>query len=166
MGLADAMLVEFERSLPLTRTHLERAPQDKLSWRPAPKSMTLGQLALHLAVSPGAVAQMAMQDSVEMPDFRTFPEPQSVAEILAAFDQSIEQVRQALTGLEDARLEGTISFTRQGQAVMSFPRKDFLRDIILNHTYHHRGQLSVYLRLLGVSVPPSFGPTADEKPFG
>lgn len=164
MTLVESMLEEFERSLPTTRRHLERVPEDKLMWRPAEKSMTLGQLALHLAHAPGEVARMGVQGSVEIPDNSAgFPQPASVAEILKTFEESAEALREALRDLSDERLQAPISFTRNGEVMMSWPRGLFLRDVMLNHNYHHRGQLSVYFRLLDVPVPVSFGPTADEQ---
>ncbi len=164
MRIAEAMLAELERAIPVTRRHLERVPEDRLDWRPTPKSLTLGQLALHIAESSGKVAQLALQDVVALPPSREFPQPTSVAEVLDALDRSLNEARRALEGVDDERLDRDVTFTRGGQTLISYPRKDFLRDIMLNHLYHHRGQLTVYLRELDVPVPPSFGPTADEAP--
>ena len=161
MTLAQAIVVEYEAIVPVTRRHLERIPADMLGWRPDPKSMSIGQLGLHIAQSSGGVSGFVALESVEMPDFG-FPEPATVAEMLEAFDASAAQVRANLWGLSDEQMAGSLSFTAGGETVMTFPRGGFARDIVLNHLYHHRGQLSVYLRLLGVPVPSSFGPTADE----
>lgn len=163
MQLAELMLAEFERSIPTTKRHLERVPEDRLTWRPAPKSLTVGQLAFHIATAPGGVARLSLQDSAELPDFREFPQPSTTAEILNAFHRSVEEARSVLGGITEAQMNGTISFTRSGQHVITFQRADFLRDILFNHLYHHRGQLSVYLRELGVPVPSTFGPSADEE---
>lgn len=162
MPQIDAILEEFERTLPATRRYLERIPEDKLRWRPAAKSMNLGQLALHIALSPGEVAELGVQDSAELPEFNHFPEPASTAAILDAFDQSVKTVQELLPGTSDERLEGQLTFTVKGQVAAAMPRITFFRDIFLNHTYHHRGQLSVYLRELDVPLPWTFGPTADE----
>lgn len=164
MTIAETILAEFEAQAPLTRRHLERVPEDKLDWKPAEKSMTLGQLALHIAQTPGGVAEFIGLDALELPDFE-FPHPASRDEVLRAYDESVENARIGLSGLSDEVMEGSIAFQKDGETLMQFPRKGFARDIILNHTYHHRGQISVYLRLLGVPVPSSFGPTADE-PMG
>jgi uncharacterized damage-inducible protein DinB len=161
MSLAQSIVLEYEAIVPVTRRHLERIPQDKLGWKPDPKSMSIGQLGLHIAQSSAGVSAFVGHDSVEMPDFG-FPEPATVEEIVAAFDAGTAQVRANLWDISDAAMAGSISFTAGGEAVMTFPRGGFARDIVLNHLFHHRGQLSVYLRLLGVPVPSSFGPTADE----
>lgn len=162
MTLAQNAVLEYEASVPVTRRHLERIPDDKLSWRPDPKSMSIGQLGFHLATSSGGIAEFMRLDNVEMPDFG-FPEPTSTAEILAALDEAAVKVRDNLWNYSDADMAGSCNFVANGQVVMSFPRTMIARDILLNHNYHHRGQLSVYLRLLGIPVPSSFGPSADES---
>jgi uncharacterized damage-inducible protein DinB len=93
------------------------------------------------------------------------PQPKSIAEVFTAFDQSVAAVRGTLGQLGDAGLQGTCSFTKNGAPVMSMPKMGVVRTIILNHSYHHRGQLSVYLRMLNVPVPSIYGPSADENPF-
>lgn len=162
MTRAQEIVLEYEASVPVTRRHLERIPDDKLTWRPDPKSMTLGQLGLHLAASSGGISEFIRLDNVEMPDFG-FPEPASTAEILSALDEAATKVRANLWNYSDADMAGSCNFVANGHVVMTFPRTMIARDILLNHNYHHRGQLSVYLRLLGVPVPISFGPTADEE---
>ena len=161
MTLAQTTVLEYEASVPVTRKHLERIPDDKLTWRPDPKSMSIGQLGLHLATSSGGIAEFMRLDNVEMPNFG-FPEPASTAEILAALDEAAGKVRASLWDFSDEAMGGSCNFVANGHVVMSFPRMMIARDILLNHNYHHRGQLSVYLRLLGVPVPSTFGPSADE----
>lgn len=161
MTLGQAIVLEFEAAAPATRRHLERLPQDKLEWKPDAKSMSAGQLGLHIAQSSGDVSAIVNLDTVDMPDMG-FPQPGTTAEILAAFDGRVGKVRENLWDISDERMSGTIGFAANGEVVMNFPRGAFARDIVLNHLYHHRGQMSVYLRLLGVPVPSSFGPTADE----
>ena len=163
--VAQAMLQEFEQEAKTTRRCLERVPDDKLGWRPHEKSMSAGQLALHLATGPSMVIQIAAGDEFPIPEF-VQPQAGSMAEVLAAFDQSVERVRAELPKIADDRLGGVINFTKNGATVMSFPRGAFLRSVLLNHFYHHRGQLSVYLRSLGAKVPSIYGPSADESPFG
>lgn len=162
MTRAQEIVLEYEASVPVTRRHLERLPENKLSWRPEPKSMSLGQLALHLAESSGGVAEILLNDEVEAPEMG-FPEATSVAQVLAALDASFAKVRATIWEMGDKVMAGSIQLVKNGEILMSFPRLGFARDILLNHNYHHRGQLSVYLRLLGVPVPSSFGPTADEQ---
>jgi uncharacterized damage-inducible protein DinB len=127
--------------------------------------MSAGQLALHLALVPGQVAQMALQDSVHVPNFdQANPEPQNLKEILDAFDSSIAQVRELLQQIDDANMQKMWRATRDGRDVMAVPKTALLRMILLSHWIQHRGQLSVYLRLLGEKVPSSYGPSADELP--
>ncbi len=165
MSIADAFLAEFEQEAKTTRKFLERIPADKLNWRPHEKSMTAGQLALHIAAAPGSIAELAVKDEETAPDFnRPNPQPTSVEEILKAHEESVSKVRRILPSFDDARMQKTWSATVNGKPVMSLPRVAFLRSILLNHWYHHRGQLGVYLRLLGTKVPSSYGPSADELP--
>lgn len=162
MSKIDEIVAEFERTMSATRRYLERIPEDRLTWRPAAQSMTLGQLALHIATAPGGVAQMSLRDSAPLPDFTLLPEPTTRQEVLDALEQSAAMVQRLLPGMSDERFGGDLTFTVNGLVVAHMNRGVFLRDILLNHTYHHRGQLSVYFRELGVPVPSSFGPTADE----
>src|SRR5687768_3254081 len=142
MSSAQSMLAEFEQEAVTTRKFLERLPQDKLDWRPHPKSMSAGQLALHIATAPGGIVKMALPDSAPVPDFGDGrPAPASVREVLDALDESIATVRKVLPVITDERLRGTWTGTVEGKPVLSMPRGAFLRSILLNHWYHHRGQL-------------------------
>ncbi|HSU66944.1 MAG TPA: DinB family protein [Tepidisphaeraceae bacterium] len=163
MSLAQAMLFEFEHEAKTTRKFLERVPADRLTWKPHEKSHTAGALALHIANVPAGVIRSAQSDQSPLPDFKSlFHQPESAPEILAALDRSIEVVRQELPKFDDARLQQTWSGTVNGKVVVSMPRVGFLRFIMLNHWIQHRGQLGVYLRLLGAKVPSSYGPSGDE----
>lgn len=162
MSFAQSILEEFETQAPITRTFLKRLPEDKLTWKPHPKSMSAGQLALHLARVPGGVAQLAKQTSVPAPNFGNQPQPSSLEEVLDTFDQSVAAVRDTLSLLDDATLQEDVRFEKDGQVVFAIQKRRILRDIMLNHWYQHRGQFGVYLRLLDVSVPASWGPSADE----
>jgi len=126
--------------------------------------MSLGELALHLATSPGAIAEWCLVDSLEFPGGK-LPQPSSNAEILAAHDASVEKAKRALTKVGDAGLQQKWQATKNGVAFMTMPKIALVRGIVLNHAYHHRGQLSVYLRLIDVPVPSIYGPSADENPF-
>lgn len=161
MTFAQSIVLEYESSVAATRKCLERIPQDKLAWQPDPKSMSIGQLGLHLATTSAAVAQFIPLESIDVPN-PGFAQPGSVDEILAAIDASVAIVRAQLWDLSDEFMKGSIHFMADGQVVMRFTREDTARMIVLNHLYHHRGQLGVYLRLLGVPVPSTFGPSADE----
>jgi uncharacterized damage-inducible protein DinB len=165
MSLTDAILKEFEMECATTRRVLERVPDDRLTWKPHPKSMSLGELALHLASSPGAIAEWGLVDTMEFPSGRKLPQPSSNAEIVAAHDEGMKKAKSAITRIGDAGLHQNWSATKGGVAFMTMPKIALVRAIVLNHAYHHRGQLSVYLRLIDVPVPSIYGPSADENPF-
>lgn len=165
-SIARAMLAEFERELVTTRRFLERVPADRLTWRPHEKSMTAGELALHIAQSPAGVVKLCLADEATPPNFNAErPRPQTLHEVLSALDSAADYVRQTLPTIDDGRMRQTFKVVRGDKTLMSVPRADFLRAIMLNHCYHHRGQLGVYLRLLGAVVPSSYGPSGDESPF-
>lgn len=164
MRTADSILAEVNQEAETTKRVLDCVPADKLSWKPHPKSFSLGQLALHIAEGPGMIIEAAMADSFEAPGF-TQPEPRTSQEIQTAFSSSLEKVRSALGKVDDARLNAPWTLTRNGKVLMSMPRIGFVRSIMMNHIYHHRGQLSVYLRLLDVPLPSIYGPSADTNPF-
>lgn len=164
--LADALLQELEMEAATTRRVLERIPDDQLSWRPAPRSRTMGELAQHIAANPGSVCMLASQNPASPPEFTgADPVPANAAELLTTLDTSLAQARQVLGGMSDSDLLETWRMTAGGHDVMVMPRIALLRAVLLNHWYHHRGQLSVYLRQVGVPVPSIYGPSADENPF-
>ena len=163
--IATSLLAEFEQELGATRKFLERVPEDRLTWRPHEKSMTAGQLALHIAQSPEGVLRMAQSDEAAPPDFSSGrQQPATLREVLEALDQGAAYLRQTLPTIDDNRMRETFRVVQGGRTLMSLPRVAFLRSIMLNHWYHHRGQLGVYLRLLGATVPSSYGPSGDEMP--
>jgi uncharacterized damage-inducible protein DinB len=164
MTIASTLLSELEHEAQTTKRVLERVPHAHLAWKPHPKSMSLGQLALHVATVPGLVAEFAARDSMERPQF-VQREAATASELVPALDSSVAKARQHLGGLDDAAMSATWRLTSGGRELMAMPRAAFARAIMLNHWYHHRGQLLVYLRLLDVAVPSVYGPTADEDPF-
>ena len=164
MAMIDAMLQELEQETQTTRRVLERVPADRLAWKPHDRSWSLGQLALHVAIVPGAIAELSTKASVNVPNFEQ-PSAQSAAELIPALDQSVAKARDILRGMNDADLGRTWRAMNGDQEVMAIPVGVLLRSIMLNHWYHHRGQLSVYLRELGVPIPSIYGPSADENPF-
>ena len=167
MAIIDGMLHELEMESGTTRRVLERVPTNRLGWRPHAKARTLGQLAMHVARVPGAVAEFVASPSpVQAPQFDEEPNPASAAELGAVFDESMAKAKKALGGMDDATLMATWRLMRGQKELLAAPRIAMLRSIMLNHWYHHRGQLTAYLRQLDVAIPPIYGPSADEDPFG
>lgn len=164
MSMTDAILQEFDNEAKTTRRVLERVPTDKLDWKPHPKSMALGVLALHIAGSPAVIAGWAAQDETAFAGDKT-PPPSSTAEILAVHDAGVKTVKETLGKIGDEGLKKMWKATSGGNTLMTMPKASLVRSVVLNHWYHHRGQLSVYLRLLDVPVPSIYGPSADENPF-
>jgi uncharacterized damage-inducible protein DinB len=164
MPIVDSLLLELDQEAKTTRRVLERISDDHLNWRPHPKARTLGELALHIATVPGAVAELAMHDNVQAPTFID-PVPKSAQELLTTLDDSIAKARTILSGVSDEVLLSSWTISRGDRELMSQPKLAVLRSIMLNHWYHHRGQLSVYLKELDVPIPSIYGPSADENPF-
>lgn len=165
MSIAQALLAEFEIQAPVTRKFLERIPEDRLMWKPHDKSMTAGQLAYHLAFVPGGVVRAAQKNPAPAPDFANFPQPATREEILNTFGESISTVRSLLPKFTDQAMAETWRLVAGEKQVFAQPRGAFLRDVMFSHWYQHRGQFSVYLRILGIPVPASWGPSADEPPL-
>ncbi len=162
-SIAQSLLDEFERELPTTRKFLERLPEDRLTWKPHEKSMTAGQLALHIAQSLEGVLRLSLEDEAVPPDFSAGPpQPRRKREVLEALETGAAFVRRTLPNLDDERMRATFKVVKEGEVMLAMPRADFLRAILLNHWYHHRGQFGVYLRLVGARVPSSYGPSGDE----
>ena len=165
MKIIDGLLAELEQEAQTTRRVLERIPQAHLSWKPHPKSMSLGQLALHVATVPGNVAELAALDTVPEPPAFVQPEAATASELVPSLTDSVAKAKQLLGGFDDARMTALWRLQSGGKDIMTMPRSALVRAIMLNHWYHHRGQLLVYLRLLNLPVPSVYGPTADENPF-
>ena len=166
MSISAALLPEFDHEVQVTRTCLERIPADKLGWKPHEKSMSLGELGSHivnlLAWMPMTIDQSEFD--VAPPGGEAFVPPQcaSVEEMLETFDRDAAAARASLEKASDETLMAPWSLKKGGVEVMSMPRAACLRSFIFNHNVHHRGQLTVYLRLNDVSVPSIYGPSADE----
>ncbi len=166
MRLVDPILAELEHEAATTRRVLERVPGDKLGWKPHAKSMSLGQLTLHIAQMPGNIAGFVSGPVFEVPAGAfAQKEATSTGEIMSTLEASLTKAKDILRGLDDATIMSTWSLKAGGKTLMSMPRIGVVRAIMLNHWYHHRGQLSVYLRELDVLVPSIYGPSADENPF-
>jgi uncharacterized damage-inducible protein DinB len=164
--MLEPMIRKIQQEAVITRTVLERVPADKLAWKPHPKSMSLGQLALHIAAIPGGLSKRAQLEEFDVANANfNPPEPKDSNEILSTLDASVKAAKDYLGGISDSTAVGNWRMTSKGKEVFTVPRVAMLRSIMLNHWYHHRGQLSVYLRLLEVPVPVIYGRSADENPF-
>ena len=160
----DELLHELEQEADATRRVLARVPDSHLSWKPHEKSFSLGQLALHVATIPGFITTMAMRSPFPVPKF-VQAEPAAAGELLTAFDASLGTAREALRAMTDSQLGDEWRLVDGDREMLAMPVGAVLRTIMLNHWYHHRGQLLVYLRQVGQPVPSVYGPTADENPF-
>lgn len=164
--MLDSMLNELRQEAATTRRVLERVPEEKLSWKPHAKSLSLGQLSLHVASIPGDLVGLAQLEEFDASQANFVPsEPASIDQILTALDASVKTAENYLSSLDDKTAAENWRLTLRGKEVFSMPRIGLLRTIMLNHWYHHRGQLAVYLRLLEVPVPVIYGRSADEDPF-
>lgn len=162
----EPVIAEIHQEAAITRRVFERIPEDKLTWKPHPKSMSMGQLALHIASVPGNLSK-ALQLEEFSPDVTNFngPQPATLAEIHSTLEQSTRAAEQILGGLSEQSAAGNWCLKINGHQIFQAPRAAVIRSVMLNHVYHHRGQLSVYLRLLDIPVPIIYGRSADESPF-
>ncbi|MBV8206372.1 MAG: hypothetical protein JO041_06235 [Acidobacteria bacterium] len=158
------ILQELREEIPATRRLLERVPGDKLAWKPHPKSRSLGELASHIAMIPGMAERVAKHDEFTAGTSAT-PIQGGIEGIRETFERNAKLADEMLSQMtqQEALAEWRLLFN--GREIFRMERAAVLRKTLLNHIYHHRGQLSVYLRLLDVSVPMVYGPTADENPF-
>ena len=163
MRLLDPLIMELDREASLTRKVLERVPSDKLDWRPHAKSTPIGKLAMHIAALPGRFGERLMDTGYDVSKATPPPVPSSAAEIVAIFDQGVASAKRILAGIDDKAAMETWTLSYGDKPIASMPRVGIVRTLLLNHSIHHRGQLSVYLRLLDVPVPMVYGPTADER---
>jgi uncharacterized damage-inducible protein DinB len=164
MAAIDPIVMEIEQESKVTQRVLDRVPGEKLTWKPHTKSYSLGQLAMHIATGQGRLAEIIAKDTHEIGNIAQ-SQPASQKEILEAFSESTATALQILKKLNDSQLMAVWTLTKGGKVLLSVPRIGIIRSILMNHFYHHRGQLSVYLRLLDVPVPSIYGPSADENPF-
>ena len=163
MSAIEAIRNEFHDEVPAIRRILERVPNDKLSWKPHPKSRSLGELATHVANIPGLIENIATKSEFSPTGLTS--SAASADEIRSAFEKNARAGEEALGKLSDEAAQADWRLVFQGKEILRRTKLQALRTNVLNHVYHHRGQLSVYLRLLDVSVPMVYGPTADENPF-
>lgn len=163
--IVDPILAELDQEAEITKRLLDIIPEDKLSWRPHPKAKSLGELAMHIAGLQGGVAELTQEDTIELPNFPPDPEATSRAQILETFAAGLKKAKEIVASTDDAGAMAEYKVTKHGQTLMAMPRVAFWRAILLNHHYHHRGQLSTYLRTLDVPLPSIYGPSADTNPF-
>jgi len=162
--MAPGLLPEFDQEMAVTRRLLERSPAGSFDWTPHPKSFTLGALSTHLTRIPRWGERILTQPDYDLTSAPATPPPHATpAEVLAAFDAAVGAVRQLLTTLSEAELQAPWQLKRNGDVMLTVPRVAAFKSFVINHSVHHRGQLSVYLRLLDVPVPAMYGPTADER---
>jgi uncharacterized damage-inducible protein DinB len=166
MNLIEPMIAELQHEAATTRRLLERVPQEQLAWQPHAKSMTLGRLAAHIANLPGMIIGALSGDELDAGDLKSQSPPEdNVPSIVAAFDEKIARVLELLKTQSDERLLTPWRYVNGEQVIFEMPRLAVIRLVGINHIIHHRGQLSVYLRLLDVPLPSVYGPTADEQVF-
>jgi uncharacterized damage-inducible protein DinB len=165
MAIIDALLPEFDREMGLTRRALERVPDGHFEWRPHPTSVTLGRLAEHLTEMPQWAMMTMTQDGIEMTTQRPpeYVRPASRDAMLAQFDTYLKAGRPTVIGRTDAEFMAPWTLKASGKEVFTMPKIAVMRNFVLNHMIHHRGQFTVYLRMLGVPVPSIYGPSGDEQ---
>jgi len=169
MAMNEALLPEFDQEVANTRKTLERIPNDKFAWKPHEKSMSLGNLASHLAALPSWTVPTLEQDSLDLTPATGAPlrpePPKSRDEVLEKFDSNVTAARAVLASAKDEQLRALWSLFSNGKKLFTLPRAAVLRSFVINHMIHHRAQLGVYLRLNNVPVPAIYGPSADEGTF-
>jgi uncharacterized damage-inducible protein DinB len=155
---------DFEGELASTRRVLERYPEGKVDWRPHDKSMALGALATHLAELPGLGAMLLELDEVDIAARERKPPAENASELMKIFDATSAKLRGALGKAKLADLEKNWTLKFGDKVLLSGTRRELMRGLHMNHMIHHRAQLGVYYRLLGIPVPSTYGPSADEPP--
>jgi uncharacterized damage-inducible protein DinB len=164
MAIKDALLPEYDHEMATTRRLLERVPDAEFDWKPHEKSMSLGQLAGHLANLPHWCSLVLDDTLFDLQTADTRPRrPASREALLQEFDQKVAAARASLIARTDAEFLTPWTLKQGTHEIFTLPRISAIRSFVMNHSIHHRGQLSVYLRLKNVPVPPMYGPTADEQ---
>lgn len=165
MSISASVLPEFDTEMATTRTMLERVPDAKAKWSPHQRSRTMGELASHIANLPrlGLITMESDELDVNPPSGNGTPEFRTTPELMRTFDDNVRRAREAIAAASDSDMMEAWTLRRDGKTVWTLPRAAVLRSFILSHMIHHRGQLSVYLRLVDVPVPAVYGPTADTK---
>ncbi|HET8649279.1 MAG TPA: DinB family protein [Gemmatimonadales bacterium] len=162
MPMRDALLPEFDAETASTRRLLERFPDGQAAWKPHPKSMSLGRLASHIAEIPGYTLAILQSLEFDIEGGRTPQSLESRDAILALFDEQVARAREPLSRIEDSEMMVEWTFRKGSHIIMRVPRASALRILVLSHMIHHRGQLTVYLRLHDIPLPATYGTSADE----
>lgn len=163
MSLKQALLIEFEYEATSTRKMLQNLPTENLSWKPSEKSLSIGDLALHIANMVGWVNNTINDVELDFAKGYTPSKVESRQQILDTFENNLTTATKTLTNVEEGDLNEMWTLRKGDVVYFTLPRKAVLRSMVYNHIVHHRGQLSVYYRLLGIPVPGMYGPSADEK---
>ncbi len=162
MSIVEPIIAELDHEAAITKKLLERVPEERFDWKPHEKSMSMAQLASHVAESASWAGAVMTMDCFELPeDYQPYV-AKSAQELMEKFDTSIAEAKNVLQGQPDDRLTANWQMKMGGKVVVEMPRAAVIRGHILNHLVHHRGQLSVYLRLNDIPVPSIYGPSADE----
>ena len=165
MPLIDALLPEFDREMGQTRKVLDRVPDGQFDWRPHPTSFTLGRLAEHLTEMPLWATTTMAQGGIDVltPRPAEYQSPTNRAEVMAMFDANLRTARANVAGRSDGEFDAPWTLKAGGKDVFTMPKGSVMRSFVLNHMVHHRGQMTVYLRMLGVPIPSIYGPSGDER---
>jgi uncharacterized damage-inducible protein DinB len=163
MPFSQTLLPEFDQEMQNTRKILECVPDDKLDYQPHPKSMSMARLATHIAELPGWSTMTLDRELLEMDSNYKPVIAGSKAELLSIFDKNAAEARTKIAAATDADWQKTWTFKWNGEVVLSMPRAAVMRGVVMNHLIHHRGQLSVFLRMVDVAIPGMYGPSADDK---
>jgi uncharacterized damage-inducible protein DinB len=166
MAISEMLVPEFDQEMAMTRRALERVEDEAMHWKPQERSMSLAELTGHLAEVPSWVPKIMESPEIDLapkdgPQYEPFV-PKTYLDVLKQFDKNVEAARAALLAASDEAYLGQWTLKAAGKEVFSLPRVAVLRTMVLNHQIHHRGQLTVYYRLLGIPVPALYGPSADE----
>jgi uncharacterized damage-inducible protein DinB len=166
MSFLTPMVEEMAVEADTTSRVLERVPRDRLDWRPHPKSFTIGELAIHVATVTRVFAQILAEEYVDFTEYEfTRIEPSPELDLVALMNESVADAREWLESVDEDQANGIWRGAVAGEEVVAVPRIAAIRSMLLSHWYHHRGQLTVYLRLLDIPVPAIYGPSADDNPF-
>ena len=166
MRAVDPLLAELEQESASTRRLLEAIPEEQYGFKPHEKAMTMGELAGHIAGVPPQISEILSRESFDISEMTGPPTaPEKKAQMLELFEQGVAAARGFLNDLDDQRATANWSLTKGDTKLMTIPRLVAIRSFLFNHIYHHRGQLTTYLRIIGAKVPSIYGPSADENPF-
>ncbi len=167
MTIRDMLLPEFDQEMVNTRKMLARVPEDRFDYQPHAKSWTMNRLAGHVADLPSWVRHTMQTELLELsPGMYTPFAPSNRQELLDHFDQHVKEAHDAIAAATDEQMNTIWSMKWEGNTVMTMPRYNVLRTVVLNHGIHHRAQLGMYLRMANAEVPGMYGASADETPFG